>query len=366
MLLLSDELMSVCAAGTNGCFDLRRRAFALGGQVTAEWSECPGSVARRARDSVAPLLRSSAGWMPARVGRLSAGVGRRHPVAVRKASFMTGSVRRVWALRHQTGAQYSAVEWTRARVAVRRIVAPAPQSEPASRLRSATRDVNLLRSDSRCRRYVSDLSNVTPKYLGSGQKGRVSLLWLTFSSCLSSLLLKWKTADTIFVVLSFSFQVWRYSSAAAMSLLSTPSTACQSPSVCMIAKSSVYAYFLETVVGRSEMQMLKGRGARTDPCEMPFLRRRNLLLGPFPVVRVKLQLPTISMIMRTMCSSCSSCSSLQARLNATQCRRLLWDRQTQLWSSSQPKLSSMSCVSKVTWSTVDLPCESPTIGSTRA
>ena len=28
MLLLSDELMSCCAAGTNGCLDLRRRAFA--------------------------------------------------------------------------------------------------------------------------------------------------------------------------------------------------------------------------------------------------------------------------------------------------------------------------------------------------
>jgi len=44
MLLLSDKLMS--------CF--RRRAFALDGQVSAEWSRCPGSMARRARDSVTP------------------------------------------------------------------------------------------------------------------------------------------------------------------------------------------------------------------------------------------------------------------------------------------------------------------------
>ena len=36
-----------------------------------EWSRCPGSMARRARDSVAPLRRSSAGWIPARIGRLS-------------------------------------------------------------------------------------------------------------------------------------------------------------------------------------------------------------------------------------------------------------------------------------------------------
>ena len=44
---------------------------------------------------------------------------------------------------------------------------------------------------------VSDLSNVTPRYLGSGQKGRVLLLKLTFSSHLASLLLRWKTADTV-------------------------------------------------------------------------------------------------------------------------------------------------------------------------
>jgi len=56
-------------------------------------------------------------------------------------------------------------------------------STPASRLRSATRDVSFLRSDSRCRRYVSDLSNVTLRYLGSGQKGRVSLVKFTISSC---------------------------------------------------------------------------------------------------------------------------------------------------------------------------------------
>ena len=54
-------------------------------------------------------------------------------------------------------------------MAVRNVVAPAPQPEPASRLRSATRDVSFLRSDTRCRRYVSDLSNVTPRYLGSEQ-----------------------------------------------------------------------------------------------------------------------------------------------------------------------------------------------------
>ena len=90
MLWLSEKLTSCSAAGTNGCLDLRRRATALNGRVNAEWSSCPGSMARRARDSVAPLWRSSAGWMPVRIGRLSAGVGRRHPVTIHKASLIVG------------------------------------------------------------------------------------------------------------------------------------------------------------------------------------------------------------------------------------------------------------------------------------
>ena len=65
MLLLPDEVMRCCVAGTNGCLQLRRRAFALDGRVSAEWSRFPGSMAWRARDSVAPL-RTSAGWMLAR------------------------------------------------------------------------------------------------------------------------------------------------------------------------------------------------------------------------------------------------------------------------------------------------------------
>ena len=63
-----------------------RRAFVLSGQVSVEWSRCPGSMTLRARDSVTPLRRSSAGWMPARIGSSSADVGRRHTVTIRKAS----------------------------------------------------------------------------------------------------------------------------------------------------------------------------------------------------------------------------------------------------------------------------------------
>ena len=95
--LLSAKLMSCCAAGTNGCLDLRRRVSALDGQVSAEWSRCPGSMARRARDSVAPLRRSSAGWMPARSRRLSARCRTQASSqnTIRKASLMVGSMRRV-------------------------------------------------------------------------------------------------------------------------------------------------------------------------------------------------------------------------------------------------------------------------------
>jgi len=138
-------------------------------------------------------------------------------------------------------------------VAVRNVVAPAAQSEPAITLMCATRDVNVLQSDSRCGRYVSGLSNVTPRYLGSEQKRRVSSLWLIFSSRLASLLSRRTTADTVFVVLSFSFQIWSYSPTVATSLFSTTSTACQSPSACMTASSPAYACFLETVFGRSEV-----------------------------------------------------------------------------------------------------------------
>jgi len=91
MLLLSEKLMSCCSAGTNGCLDLRRRAAAPDERVSTEWSRCPGSMARS--PSVAPLRRSSAGWIPARIGRLSAGVGRRHP-RVNKACMSTAAPNR--------------------------------------------------------------------------------------------------------------------------------------------------------------------------------------------------------------------------------------------------------------------------------
>ena len=62
------------------------------------------------QEECAPKRRSSAGWMPRRIARRFVGVGRRHPVTKHKASLKTLSMRRVCALPHQTGVQYSAVE----------------------------------------------------------------------------------------------------------------------------------------------------------------------------------------------------------------------------------------------------------------
>jgi len=191
--------MSCFAAGTNGRLDLRRRAFPLDEQMRAEWSR---SMPRCTRYSVVALRRSSTSCMHARTGRLSAGAEHRHLVTICKALLMAGSMRMVCGLRHQTGAQYSAVEWTRANAAVCSVVAPVQQLEPASNLKSATYDVSFLRSDSRCRQHVNALPSVTPRYLDSEQKGKVSSLKLTFNSHLVSLLLNWKTPDAIFVVLS--------------------------------------------------------------------------------------------------------------------------------------------------------------------
>ena len=74
----------------------------------------------------------------------------------------------------------SALECTRVKLTVSNVVAPAPQPEPTSRFKSASRDTSFLRGDSRCRRCVSDLSSVLPRYLGSEQKGRNSVVVVDF------------------------------------------------------------------------------------------------------------------------------------------------------------------------------------------
>jgi len=74
LLSSSDELMCYWAGVKNGYLDLTCRAFPHGERVSAVWIRCPDSMARCARDRVAPLRRSSVSCMPARAGRVSAGV----------------------------------------------------------------------------------------------------------------------------------------------------------------------------------------------------------------------------------------------------------------------------------------------------
>ena len=108
----SGKLCNSCrTAETNGRLDFNLFLLAACGSVSWPCKMWPGSKEPQlTKEGVDPWWRSSAGWMPERTGRLSVGVGRRHQVTVRKASLRTLSMRRVCALRHQAGAQYSAVE----------------------------------------------------------------------------------------------------------------------------------------------------------------------------------------------------------------------------------------------------------------
>jgi len=214
-MLLSEKLMGCCAVDRNKCLDLRCRATALDGWVSAEWSRCPGSMARCPRDNVAPVWRSSAGWMLVRIGSLSAGVGRRHPVTRHRwwwgqwGGYEHCDTKQERSTRHSNG---PVLGWMFATL----LLQHPNQSQQAA---SGVWRVMLASCEA-----VQDVGgtwagcsrNVTPRCFGSEQKDRVLLLKLTFSSCLASLLLRWKTADTVFVVLSFSFQVWRYSPSVAI------------------------------------------------------------------------------------------------------------------------------------------------------
>ena len=91
MFLLSDRVFSSCAAGTNGCLDLRHSAFALDEHASAALSRYLGSLARCARE-YASIATKLSRLDACAEGRLSAGVGRSsRPITIRKASLMTGS-----------------------------------------------------------------------------------------------------------------------------------------------------------------------------------------------------------------------------------------------------------------------------------
>ena len=94
-------------------------------------------------------------------------MGHRHPVAMLSASLIAVSMMRVCTLRYQTGTQYSAVEYTRAKTA-----ALVPHPDSASRLIKAMHEVSFPHSDSRFRWYVRELSSFSPRYVGIWVKNR--------------------------------------------------------------------------------------------------------------------------------------------------------------------------------------------------
>ena len=55
-----------------------------------------------------------------------------HPITVCTASFIIGSMRQMRVLQHQVVAQCTALEWTKAEVAVRNIVSPESLTETPS------------------------------------------------------------------------------------------------------------------------------------------------------------------------------------------------------------------------------------------
>jgi len=78
---------------------------------------------------------------------------------------------------------------------------------------------------------------------GLGATGQGFVVVVDFQLKFIFLVVEVMTANTVFVALSFSFHVWRYSPTVPMPLLCTSSTVCQSPSACMIAWLFVHAYY---------------------------------------------------------------------------------------------------------------------------
>jgi len=64
MLLSVEMMISCCAARTNGCLNA---VHLHSMNMSTELSRRPYSMTQRARDSVVPLRRSSACWMPVRM-----------------------------------------------------------------------------------------------------------------------------------------------------------------------------------------------------------------------------------------------------------------------------------------------------------
>ena len=114
------------------------------------WRRWSWSTARRARARPAARPQSSAGEMPASTGSCPTGVGRKHPVIIRRVqSRLTSSRLACLPLLHAT-AQHSAGAYTSTRAEAQSADGLAPHPEPTSLRTSAPRVMTLSLSPTRC------------------------------------------------------------------------------------------------------------------------------------------------------------------------------------------------------------------------
>jgi len=110
----------------------------------------------------------------------------------------------VWVLWHQMGAQYSATEKYRARVAVRRVLTWAYHVEPASLLMRLFLVGTFAAVFSIWAWKASEWSSVTPRYTCWCSCQICFPSNKTFSSVEAEMLCKWNTLETIFDILGWS------------------------------------------------------------------------------------------------------------------------------------------------------------------
>ena len=158
----------------------QRRGWAcsVNGRPDFRQAQCRGSAVvlwRRWSFLIAALQDSvntaasrhrGSGVMPARISSWGIGIARRQPETVQNV--VEGGVKLfMWALLHQTGAQYSAAEKTNARVKMCKVLIKVLQVVSTRwRIRATWADVFSDRF-TRCCRNASVLSKLTPRYVGN-------------------------------------------------------------------------------------------------------------------------------------------------------------------------------------------------------
>ena len=152
-------------------------------------------MARRVRDNVAPLRRSSAGWMPARIGQWSAGV---------KAGIQSQFVRRRWWLGQWGGCEHYGTSQERSTLllngtGLRWLFAKLQPQQNSQNQQAASRVRRVMLAFCEMTRGVSDTRKSCPTLLrGIWARSKLAAfrrLKLTFSSRLAWVLLRFAFAE---------------------------------------------------------------------------------------------------------------------------------------------------------------------------